>query len=87
MDALYFLLKELCYKPGIYLLAYNVNKKSRFHVAFKRDPKVKLIETVNMDYFMDFLQSQPYQEVFQKSNKVPQRVVTFWLTQVYLVIP
>ena len=49
MDALYFLLKALCYKPGIYLLVYNVNKKSRFYVAFKQDPKVRLIETVNIE--------------------------------------
>ena len=49
MDTLYFLLKALCCKPGIYLLVYNVNKKSRFYVAFKQDPKVRLIKTVNID--------------------------------------
>ena len=49
MDALYFLLKALCYKSGIYLLVYNVNKKSRFYVAFKQDPKVRVIKTLNID--------------------------------------
>ena len=78
---LYLFLKALCYKPGIDLFASNINRKCRFYVAFKLGPKVRLIETV-----MHFLQFQSCQGVFQKSNKAPQRVVPFGLTQVYLVI-
>ena len=48
MDISYFLLKALYYKPAIYLFVYNVNK-SKFNVPFELDPKVRLIETVNVD--------------------------------------
>ena len=88
MDVSYFLLKALCYKPAIYLFVYDVNK-SKFNVPFEPDPKVRLIETMNVDQFVLQFNAFPLVSIIPRTVSKTKQGTTeapFWLTQVYLVI-